>query len=313
MAESKLKQNFGLKHFLSTSSLKVSVRKSAFQFLGVFILSLILSVSYSFLFDSPEEYLLKKENAAHEKNLKAIKSELDNLNEKLVEIQKKDDHLYRLLLGEKPLSEDIRTAGIGGSSNNSTYTGDNKDFNLSNYKSTLDQLEARLKVQDVSFEALTNIATENMDRIKHRPAIFPIAPDELIRVASGFGYRTHPLFQIKKFHDGVDLTALKGTLVYAPAKGKVISAADNQDGYGNKVIVDHGFGLKTVYAHLNKIQVKINQELDLGDVIGQVGNTGLSVAPHLHYEVRVNNEPINPMDFIFKDISAKEYQLITKR
>jgi len=289
------------------------VRKYIFHPLLVIVLAVLLSLISSFVFETPEEFTLKQENAQHIKNLELIKAELDDLNATLSEIQERDDNLYRLVLGIDPLPEEIRAAGIGGSAEDATRASVPSDLNLSEYRVELNQLNARLKVQSVSFDELTTLATNNINRLQHRPSIFPIAPKDLIRFSSGFGYRTHPIFKIRKFHKGIDLTALKGSPIYATAKGKVIVAANFHDGYGNKVVIDHGFGYKTVYAHLHKIQVKVGQEMDLGDLIGQVGNTGISVSPHLHYEVRLENKVVNPLNFVFKDISADEYLLITQR
>jgi murein DD-endopeptidase MepM/ murein hydrolase activator NlpD len=279
----------------------------------VLVLAVIISFTSSLVFDSPEEYALKKENAQHIKNLELIKTEMDGLNVTLFNIQEKDDYLYRLILGVDPIAEEIRTAGIGGSIKDNKIASLPSDLSLGEYRKELNQLNAKLKVQSVSFDELTSLATDNINRLQHRPSIFPIAPDDLIRFSSGFGYRTHPIFKIRKFHKGIDLTALKGSPIFSTAIGKVIIAANLHDGYGNKVVIDHGYGYKTVYAHLHKIQVKIGQEMNLGDLIGQVGNTGISVSPHLHYEVRLNNQAINPLGFIFKDISTEEYQLITQR
>lgn len=289
------------------------VKKYIFIPLLVIVLAVVLSVASSFIFETPEEFTLKQENTQHIKNLELIKEELDNLNATLSEIQERDDNLYRLVLGVDPIAEEIRTAGIGGSIEDEKAASVPTDLNLREYRTELNQLNAKLKVQSVSFDELTTLATNNINRLQHRPSIFPIAPKDLIRFASGFGYRTHPIFKIRKFHKGIDLTALKGSPIYSTAKGKVIVAANFHDGYGNKVVIDHGFGYRTIYAHLHKIQVKVGQEMDLGDLIGQVGNTGISVSPHLHYEVRLNNESINPLNFVFKDISSEEYILITQR
>lgn len=289
------------------------VKRYIFIPLQVILLAVIFSIGFSFIFDTPEEYTLKQENAQHIKNLALIQTELNKLNATLSEIQEKDDYLYRLVLGVDPIAEEIRTAGIGGSTEDKTTASLPSDLNLDEYKRELNQLNAKLKVQAISFDELTSLAINNINKLQHRPSIFPIAPDDLIRFSSGFGYRTHPIFKIRKFHKGIDLTALKGSPIYSTAKGKVIIAANLNDGYGNKVVIDHGFGYKTVYAHLHKIEVKIGQEMNLGDLIGQVGNTGISVSPHLHYEVRLNDVVINPLNFVFKDISSEEYLLITQK
>jgi len=281
--------------------------------LKVVTLSIVLSVAHSYIFESPEEIVLKQKNIKNQRDLELIKSELKGYRTSLSEIQDKDDNLYRLVLGVDPVAVDIRTAGIGGSSNEDRLTSIPSDLTLSSYLFEINQLDAKTKVQSVSFDELTGLASENINRLQHRPSISPIAPVDLVRFSSSFGYRTHPIFKIRKFHKGIDLTALKGSPIYSTAKGKVIVASNLHDGYGNKVVVDHGYGYKTVYGHLYKIQVKIGQKMKLGDLIGQVGNTGISVSPHLHYEVRFNNNVINPLNFIFKDISQEEYQLITMR
>lgn len=291
----------------------IKVKKYLFLPSLVLIISIILSISYSLVFESPMEYALKMENAKYVRNLNSIQKELDSVNKALTEIQQKDDHLYRMVLGVAPVSEEIRSAGIGGSSEDNNADELPNDLKFGAYHRELKQLDAKLKIQTVSFNELTTLATENINRIQHRPSIYPIAPIDLIRMASGFGYRTHPIFQIRKFHKGIDLVALKGTPVYATAKGRVVIASNSDDGYGNKIMIDHGFGYKTVYAHLHKIDVKVGQEVNLGDMIGEVGNTGLSVAPHLHYEVRMDDQVVNPLAYIFKDISEPEYQLITQR
>lgn len=277
------------------------------------LLSLVIVFVYSLVFDTPEEYALKIENAKFQKNINIIHNQLDSLNSILAKIQQKDDNLYRLVLGVDPIAEEIRSAGIGGTMPDDEYVSAPNELDFGIYRKEIGQLNARLKVQFVSFNDLTKLATENVNRLKHTPSIYPIAPEDLIRYASGFGYRTHPIFNIRKFHKGIDLTALKGSPIYSTAKGKVIIAANLNDGYGNKVVIDHGYGYKTVYAHMHKIEVKRGQDVDLGELLGQVGNTGLSVSPHLHYEVRYNDQVINPLQFIYKDISLEEYRLITKR
>ncbi len=288
-------------------------RKSLVKSLKIIILSVILSFAYSLLLDSPEEYFLKQENNRNTENLSILKTEMASLNLELAKIQEKDDHLYRLLLGTKPLNPEIRKAGIGGSIEDLDLDALPNEFSISSYRKGINQLAAKMSVQSASFDQLTELAEENSKRIEHRPSIFPLAPIDLIRLSSGFGYRTHPIFKIRKFHKGIDLAALKGSPIYSTAKGKVIIAANYNDGYGNKVVVDNGYGYETIYAHLNKILVHTGQELDLGELIGQVGNTGISQAPHLHYEIRYHGQAINPLKLIYKDISQKEYALITER
>jgi murein DD-endopeptidase MepM/ murein hydrolase activator NlpD len=281
--------------------------------LKIIILSVILSYTYSLVSDSPEENFLKQESSRNAKSMSMLKSEIDSLNLELAKIQEKDDHLYRLLLGTKPLNPEIRKAGFGGAIEEANPEVLPNELSIGSYRIEINQLAAKISVQAASFDLLTRMAEENSKCIAHRPSISPLSPADLIRLSSGFGYRTHPIFKIRKFHKGIDLTALKGSPIYSTAKGTVIIAANYNDGYGNKVVVDNGYGYETIYAHLNKILVHTGQELELGELIGQVGNTGISQAPHLHYEIRYHGQAINPLKFIYKDISASEYALITEK
>jgi murein DD-endopeptidase MepM/ murein hydrolase activator NlpD len=264
------------------------------------VLSTFLVYGYSNFFDSPEEIQLKDKNRKLLSQLSTYDEKLDSINSYLEKIAEKDENLYRVLLGADPMDPEIRKAGIGGFS---------EDFNetelLSGFE--LEMAKARAYIQTASFNELTYKALELEKRLKSRPKICPIRRSDLIRYASGYGYRMHPIYGIRKFHKGVDLTARKGTPVYAASSGKVVNAGDLHDGYGKKVVIDHGNGYKTLYAHLSKIDVKYNQEVNLATKIGEVGNTGGSISAHLHYEVRENGHPINPEPFLYSLFSDEEF------
>lgn len=293
--------------------LKTHVKKLGLNLFLIILISAIISIFSSLVYETPEEFALKIENEKYKNELDVIRKELNTIKVNLKDVQKKDDSIYRLLLGVEPLAEEIRSSGIGGTTPLTDEISIKNTKVTKEFRNELNRLNARLKVQSVSFDELTTLASENIKKALHRPSIYPLSPDDIIRFSSGFGYRTHPIFQIRKFHKGIDLTALKGTPVYATAKGKVVFAGNANDGYGNKVIIDHEFGYSTIYAHLHKINIKVGAKVNLGELLGQVGNTGTSVSPHLHYEVRENDEVLNPQQFIFKDISAEEYALIIKR
>ncbi|OYT16781.1 MAG: peptidase M23 [Bacteroidetes bacterium 4572_77] len=275
--------------------------------MGFIVLSLMLAIgiviSFSSVYDTPEEAQLKRKNTQLQELLQSNQQQLEDLCVSLNEVQQKDDQLYRILLGEDPLPQNIRLAGIGGA-----HIATNNEFSFSSYD--VNKANARIAVQSASFDELTYLALKQQKEIESQPKIFPLHEKDLIRFASKFGYRIHPIFKIRKLHKGVDLSAKTGTLVYATASGKVIIACNAHDGYGNKIVIDHGNGYKTVYAHLNKINVKVGQEVQLASIIGQVGNTGRSVAPHLHYEVRVNNQPVDPVDYFYRDFSDSEFDAL---
>ncbi len=287
-------------------SFKTYLKQGGFILLLSLSLAFIFSFSYSYFFDTIEEAQLKQQNTKLYIQLTDINQEVDSIHSCLNMVQEKDDELYRILLGESPLANEIRIAGIGGSSNYFTR----KDvFQLSQIN--IDKAKARLSVQNSSLDELTYKALKLADEMNSQPRISPIRESQLIRFASRFGYREHPIFKIRKFHKGVDLTASTGTPVYATAPGKVVIATDAHDGYGNKIVIDHGNGYKTVYAHLSKINVKYGSNVNLATQIGEVGNTGRSISAHLHYEVRINGFPVNPADYFYRDFSDSEFdQLI---
>jgi murein DD-endopeptidase MepM/ murein hydrolase activator NlpD len=163
-------------------------------------------------------------------------------------------------------------------------------------------------VQSKSFDELIKLAKNKEDMLKCIPAILPISNKDLTRTASGFGWRIHPIYKISKFHYGMDFTAPSGTDVYATGNGVVAAVISTKRGLGNHIIINHGFGYKSVYAHLDRANVKVGQKVSRGDVIGFVGSTGLSVAPHLHYEVKLNDVNVDPVNYYFNDLTSEEYE-----
>jgi murein DD-endopeptidase MepM/ murein hydrolase activator NlpD len=162
-------------------------------------------------------------------------------------------------------------------------------------------------VQSVSYDEIIDLARNKEKMLASIPAIQPISNKDLTRTASGWGYRIHPIYKIRKFHYGMDFTAPTNTEVYSTGDGTIEVLNKSRRGYGNKIIVNHGFGYKTLYAHLNSFNVKQGQKVKRGDVIGYVGSTGLSTAPHLHYEVHLNNKKVNPVNYYFNDLTPEEY------
>lgn len=280
--------------------------KRIFSLVGLILsVSLVLAVLftwvYSMNFDTPEEGQLKAQNNKLQTQLYVYGQKLDSIHGYLSEVQKRDDDLYRILLGEEPLEEEIRLAGIGGSASfnfTNEYTISQLDF---------DKAKARVAVQKSSLDELSYKALKLVNELESRPKITPIRKSELVRFSSNFGYRNHPIYHIRKFHEGIDLTAPRGTAVYAAAGGKVVIAGNHRDGYGNKVVIDHGNGYKTLYAHLHKINVKYGQEINLAYKIGEVGNTGGSVSAHLHYEVQINGHVVDPVPYLNDRFSDDEF------
>jgi len=172
----------------------------------------------------------------------------------------------------------------------------------------LDLLTKAVYVQSKSYDEVVNLARSREDQLSSLPAIQPISNKDLTRTASGWGFRIHPIYKIRKFHYGMDFTAPTGTEVYATADGTIERVQKSRRGYGNLIVVNHGYGYKTLYAHLNDFnKARVGKKVARGDVIAYVGSTGLSTAPHLHYEVHLNRKKVNPVNYYFDDLSAEEF------
>ncbi|MEC8739749.1 MAG: peptidoglycan DD-metalloendopeptidase family protein [Bacteroidota bacterium] len=274
--------------------------------LGGIVLS-ILGYSNGIFFTKSEQRLIA-EKQAYKYHLEILQSKVENLEGDLALLKEKDNELYKEIFGVEPLPEEIEKAGTGGS--NPYQTVKQKDIKKAYEK--IDAVIARIKVRQKSFDDLVLLAKKKSNKIAHIPSIQPVSNKNLKRVASGFGYRIDPYYRTRKFHQGMDFSARQGTKVYATADGVVKETRYSKRGYGNKIIIHHGYGFTTLYAHLYKIKVRKGQKVKRGELIGLVGSTGKSTGPHLHYEVRLNNKAQNPANYYFNDLSAEEYDEILK-
>ncbi len=274
---------------------------------ALFFFAVILISLFSVFFDLPNERSLRRENTQLLTKYGLLNKHLDEIEKVLSDIQDRDDNIYRVIFETKPIPEAVRKAGFGGINRYMELEGyENSEIVIETTKK-LDIIRRQLYVQTKSYEEVVKMAEKKEEMWASIPAIQPIADKDVVRFASGFGYRIHPIYKTKKMHSGVDLTAPVGTKVYATGNGTVIRASRSRGGYGKRVIIDHGYGYKTLYAHLNKILVEQGQKIKRGDLIGEVGNTGRSTAPHLHYEVRKNNKAQDPINFYFNDLTPEEY------
>ena len=297
---------------LSYDQIKLSPRQKIFKFLRGAVL--LLSVSFVFLlilslfFDTPGEKIQKRENKQLLYQYELLNQKVEKMEQSMDEIQQHDDNIYRLIFGIDPVPENIRKAGVGGSNPYKELEQYSKSDLLIETSKKIDNLTRRMVVQTESYDNIMKLVQDKEKFLASIPAISPIADRNLKRFASGYGYRIHPIYRTLKMHKGIDLTAPTGTKVYATGGGKVISAGYAAGGYGIKVIIDHGYGYKTLYAHLNKATVKVGKRVARGDVIGEVGSTGRSTAPHLHYEVRKNDQTENPVNYYYTDLTPEEYE-----
>ena len=257
-------------------------------------------------FDSPMEALLRKENMLLKTQYEVLSLRLNDALEVLDDIQERDDNLYRAIFQAKTIPEYIRKPGIGGS-NRYDYlmTLSNANLVIETTKK-MDMMNRQIYVQSNSLDELISIGKNMEERTRCVPAIQPLSNKDLKRTASGFGMRIDPIYGTLRFHTGMDFTAPTGTDIYATGDGTIIFSGW-KTGYGNCIMIDHGFGFKTLYGHNNKNLVYVGQKVVRGEVIGHVGNTGKSVGPHLHYEVLLHNKHDNPAKYYFMDLTPEEY------
>ena len=202
----------------------------------------------------------------------------------------------------------IRSVGVGGSQKYSWLQPQKYANLLEETYLNIDQIERKLVMQSTSFDEVIDLAWTKEEWMAARPAIQPIGMKDLVRIGSSFGTRMHPILNVVRPHEGIDLTAARGTNIYATADGTVIQAGYRAGGFGKKVLIDHGHGFETIYGHCDEVLVEPGQEVKRGEVIARVGSTGLSKSPHLHYEVHVNGRPVDPINYYANDLSAKEFE-----
>lgn len=272
------------------------------------VIGIVLAFVLSNRIDSPKEKQLKQDLAEQKVLIESMLEELDLTHSALDDIEQRDEELYRVSLYAEEFPEELRRMGTGGSAKYAQYENmTNSDIIIETMKK-LDQAEKRIHAQSLSFKELLQIASEKEARLSSMPAIQPVNNKDLKHMASGYGWRIDPIYKTKKMHWGMDFTAPTGTDIYSTGNGKVVEARRNGSGYGNVVVIDHGFGYRTRYAHMSKFNVKEGDIVKRGDLIGFVGSTGKSTGPHLHYEVEKNGKKVNPIGFYHSDLSPEQYE-----
>jgi murein DD-endopeptidase MepM/ murein hydrolase activator NlpD len=274
-------------------------------------LSFILLINTSY-FETPKDKIQAREIEALKLNYTVLNKKLDLMDDVLEAIENRDNNIYRIYFNSTPISEEERKAGFGGVNRYKDLQGFNNSELIENTTRRVDVLTKELVIQSKSLDEIVALAKQKEKLLAAIPAIQPVKNEDLKQMASGFGYRSDPFTKIRKFHYGMDFTARTGTPIYATGDGVVYKADASLSGYGNHIEINHGYGYKTLYAHLSKYKCRPGQRVKRGDIIGYVGSTGRSQAPHLHYEVFKNGERVNPLNFYYGSISAKEYIEISK-
>lgn len=308
---SKIQYKFNTKS-LTYEKITVSIRKRVWQFLsylatGTVFATITTFIAYNY-FDSPKEKQLKREISELNLQYELLNSRVGQINEVLSDIEERDNNVYRTIFEAEPIPASIREAGFGGVDRYKALLGYNNSELMIESTKRIDQISKQLYIQSKSFDELAKLVKNKEQLLACIPAIQPISNKDLKHVPSGYGWRTDPIYKTAEFHPGLDFTANTGTEIYATGDGIVITADAASQGYGNHVVISHGFGYQTLYGHMSKIAITIGKKVKRGELIGYVGSTGRSTGPHVHYEVIKNGEKINPINFFFNDLSPAEYQ-----
>ena len=295
------------------------LKRRSFAYIMLFLLSSALFGFLAFVvllntpyFETPKDKLQAREIDNLKIQYAILNRKIDQVDEVLNALEDRDNNLYRAYFNSSPISEEDRKAVFGIENRYKDLAGYNNSDLIINTTKRVDVLTKQLVVQSKSLDEILKLAKSKEKLLAAIPAIQPIRNENLKRMASGFGYRSDPFTKARKFHEGMDFTAKIGTPVFASGDG-IVSRADNTaSGFGNHIVIRHGFGYETLYAHLSRYKARVGQYVKRGDVIGYVGSTGRSEAPHLHYEVHKNGDVVNPLNFYYGNISAAEYVAISK-
>jgi len=276
---------------------------------GFLVFVILLNTPY---FETPKDRVQAREIDNLKLHYAVLSKRMDQIEDVIDVIEERDNNLYRVYFNTAPISEKERKLGLGGVNKYKELEGyDNSQLVLNTTK-RVDMISKELSVQSKSLDEILKLAKAKNNLLVAIPAIQPVRNENLKRVASGFGYRTDPFTKVRKMHEGMDFTAKIGTPIFATGDGVVAKADNTVSGYGNHIVVRHGYGYETLYGHLSKYKCRAGQRVKRGDIIGFVGSTGRSEGPHLHYEVHKNGRVVNPINFYYGNISAVEYVAISQ-
>ncbi|GAB5564208.1 MAG: M23 family metallopeptidase [Winogradskyella sp.] len=291
---------------------------STITFAALFLLAAALFGFLSFAIvsnyiESPKERLMARELQNMELQYELLNRRMDDAMAALENVEERDNAIYRLYFEANPIPEEQRRAGFGGVNRYKKFEGFDNSKLIAETNKRLDVIEKAIVVQSKSLDEISKLAKDKEIFLQAIPAIQPVNNEDLTRMASGFGFRRDPFTKARKFHYGMDFTAPRGTPVYATGDGIVKRADNSSSGFGRHIRIDHGYGYVSLYAHLYKYNVRVNQRVKRGDVIGFVGSTGRSQAPHLHYEVHKDGKKLNPINFYYGHLSPKEFEILLRK
>lgn len=311
-----------IKYYYNTNTLRYEKLESPlrvkllriFGFIAAALVTAALISYFAFQFvGSPNEKLLRMQNAGLRDDYRDLDDQLEELEKQLKELEKRDNNVYRAIFEANPIPDSARAKELEMEQEIRTVTGMNYNQLYASTVQTINALKSRIKAQQSSYKEIDDLIRNKEQLLAHTPAIQPVSNQDLSRIASGFGYRIDPVYKTPKMHAGLDFAAPQGTPIYATANGTVSLAGNAGNGYGNHVIINHGYGYETLYGHMVRVKARVGQQVKRGEVIGWVGSTGKSTGPHCHYEVHKNGNKIDPVYFFYNDLTPEQFDRLLKQ
>jgi len=303
-------------HTLRYEKLETPLRVKLLRVFGfiaaAFVTAAIISLLAFRFIGSPNEKLLRAENERMKDRYRELTKETKKIEQQMKELEDRDNEVYRSIFEATPIPDSARLKDLEKEKQIARVEGMEQNDLINSIVTTLNNMSSRIKVQQASYKDLQGMAKNKEKILAATPAIQPVSNADLKRIASGFGYRIDPVYKTVKLHPGLDFAAPAGTPIYATANGTVEFAGNRGDGYGNNVIINHGYGYKTLFGHMFKIKTRAGQRVTRGEVIGWVGSTGKSTGPHCHYEVIKNGNKIDPIYFFYNDLTPEQFDRLLK-
>jgi murein DD-endopeptidase MepM/ murein hydrolase activator NlpD len=310
-----------IKYFYNANTLRYEkletpLRVKLLRLLGflsaAFVTAMILvSLAYKY-FPSVNEKRLLQRNEALNDNYYVLNEKVKKLQDQMGELEKRDNHVYREIFEANPIPDSARAKAMHQQDEIKLVESMDQENLATSIANTLNNLSARAAYQAKSYKEIDGFIKNKEQLLGCTPAIQPVSNKDLSRIASGFGYRIDPVYKTTKFHAGLDFAAPQGTPIYATANGTVITAGNTGNGYGNHVVINHGYGYETLYGHMFRVKTRVGQKVKRGEIIGYVGSTGKSTGPHCHYEVHRNGDPVDPVYYFYNDITPEQYDRLLK-
>jgi murein DD-endopeptidase MepM/ murein hydrolase activator NlpD len=285
-----------------------------FAFIATAIVTSAIISYFAFQFiGSPAEKMLRSQNEQLKYQYQELDEQVKTIQQQMTELEKRDNDVYRSIFEAQPIPDSAREAAIAREKEIARVEGMPQTQLVMSIYNTIKNLNARIGVQKRSFQELAGLLNNKEKLLAATPAIQPVSNKDLNRIASGYGYRIDPIYKTIKMHAGLDFTAPQGTPIYATADGVVKVSGFSDGGYGNHVVINHGYGYETLYGHMARIKVRTGTRVKRGEIIGYVGNTGKSTGPHCHYEVHKNGQKLDPVYFFYNDLSPQQFDQLLKR